>query len=120
MPEAETRARSLYLRALDWHPLSKSGATMRLPRRSFLKLPAGAVALSAFPRAALAQAYPSKPIVIVVPYAPGGPTDTIARILAERMRVSLGQTVIVENTTGAGGTIGVGRVARSAPAAAAT
>jgi tripartite-type tricarboxylate transporter receptor subunit TctC len=51
----------------------------------------------------------------VVPYAPGGPTDTIARIMAERLRVSLGQTVIIENTTGAGGTIAVARVARSAP-----
>jgi tripartite-type tricarboxylate transporter receptor subunit TctC len=86
---------------------------MKLPRRTFI---IGAAALSALPRAASAQApYPSKPITIVVPYAPGGPTDTIARILAERMRVSLGQTVVVENTTGAGGTLGVGRVARSAP-----
>jgi tripartite-type tricarboxylate transporter receptor subunit TctC len=89
---------------------------MRLPRRSFLKAAAGAVALPALPRAALAEAaYPSRPITIVVPYAAGGPTDTIARILAERLRVSLGQTVIIENTTGAGGTIGVARVARAAP-----
>jgi tripartite-type tricarboxylate transporter receptor subunit TctC len=89
---------------------------MRLPRRSFLKLAAGAAALPMLPRAVLAQAaYPSKPITIVVPYAPGGPTDTIARIMAERLRVSLGQTVIIENTTGAGGTVAVARVARSAP-----
>jgi tripartite-type tricarboxylate transporter receptor subunit TctC len=88
---------------------------MRFRRRTFLKLAAGAVVLPALSRAAFAQDYPSKPIVIVVPYAPGGPTDTIARILAERMRVSLGQTVVVENTTGAGGTLGVARVARSAP-----
>src|SRR3954468_21344985 len=88
---------------------------MRFPRRAVLKLAAGAVALSALPRAAFPQAYPSKPITIVVPYAAGGPTDTIARILAERLRVSLGQTVIIENTTGAGGTIAVARVARSAP-----
>jgi tripartite-type tricarboxylate transporter receptor subunit TctC len=74
------------------------------------------VVLPALSRGAFAQAaYPSKPITIVVPYAAGGPTDAIARILAERLRSSLGQTVIVENTTGAGGTIGVGRVARSAP-----
>src|ERR1051326_8498291 len=86
---------------------------MKLPRRTFM---IGAAALSALPRAASAQApYPSKPITIVVPYAPGGPTDTIARILAERMRVALGQIVVVENTTGAGGPLGVGRVARSAP-----
>jgi tripartite-type tricarboxylate transporter receptor subunit TctC len=85
-------------------------------RRRFVQLAAGAAALPVFPRIASAQAaYPSKPVTIVVPYAPGGPTDTIARILGERLRVSLGQTVIVENTTGAGGTIAVGRVARSAP-----
>ena len=52
---------------------------------------------------------------MVAPYAAGGPTDTIARIMAERMRVPLGQTILVENTTGAAGTIGVGRVARAAP-----
>jgi tripartite-type tricarboxylate transporter receptor subunit TctC len=64
---------------------------------------------------AAAQTYPSRPITIVVPYSAGGPTDTIARIMAERMRGPLGQTIVVENTTGAGGTIGVGRVARAAP-----
>ena len=65
--------------------------------------------------AADAQTYPSRPITMVVPYSAGGPTDTIARIMAERMRVPLGQTIVVENVTGAGGTIGVGRVARAAP-----
>jgi tripartite-type tricarboxylate transporter receptor subunit TctC len=64
---------------------------------------------------AAAQTYPSRPITIVVPYSAGGPTDTIARIMADRMRGPLGQTIVVENTTGAGGTIGVGRVARAAP-----
>jgi tripartite-type tricarboxylate transporter receptor subunit TctC len=87
---------------------------MRLPRRTFLKLAATAAALPLAPRAVLAQAaYPVKPITIVVPYAAGGPTDTIARIMAERLRVTLGQAIIVENTTGAGGTIAVARVARS-------
>ena len=62
-----------------------------------------------------AQSYPSRPLTMVVPYSAGGPTDTIARIMAEGMRASLGQTIIVENTTGAAGTIGVGRVARAAP-----
>ena len=65
--------------------------------------------------AANAQGYPSRPITMVVPYAAGGPTDTIARIMAERMRGPLGQTIIVENVTGAAGTIGVGKVARAAP-----
>ena len=65
--------------------------------------------------AAHAQTYPSRPVTMVVPYSAGGPTDTIARIIAERMRGPLGQTIIVENTTGAAGTLGVGRVARAAP-----
>ena len=61
------------------------------------------------------QGYPARPVVVVVPFPAGGPTDTIARILSERMTRALGQSVIVENTTGAGGSIGVGRVVRSAP-----
>ena len=64
---------------------------------------------------AQAQPYPSRPITIVVPFSAGGPTDAIARTLGERMRVSLGQTILVENVTGAGGTIGVARAAQSAP-----
>ena len=77
----------------------------------------GAVALAvtaACMSDASAQVYPSRPITIVVPFAAGGPNDTFARILAERMRGSLGQTVIIENVGGAGGVIGVGRVARAA------
>jgi tripartite-type tricarboxylate transporter receptor subunit TctC len=65
--------------------------------------------------AAQAQPYPSRPITMVVPFAAGGPTDTLARIVGERMRQALGQTIIIENTTGAAGSIAVGRVARSAP-----
>jgi tripartite-type tricarboxylate transporter receptor subunit TctC len=64
---------------------------------------------------AQAQNYPSRPITLVVPLGLGGSTDVIARIMAEGMRNILGTTIVVENTTGAGGTIGVGRVARSAP-----
>ena len=64
---------------------------------------------------AAAQVYPSRPITMVAPLGAGGSTDVIARIMAEGMRAALGQPVIVENTTGAGGTIGVGRVARAAP-----
>jgi hypothetical protein len=65
-------------------------------------------------RIATAQTYPSRPITMIVPYPAGGPTDTIARLLGERMRASLGQPVIIENVAGAGGNIGVGRVARAA------
>ncbi|HKU98984.1 MAG TPA: tripartite tricarboxylate transporter substrate-binding protein [Vineibacter sp.] len=64
---------------------------------------------------ASAQPYPAKPITIVVPFSAGGPTDTLARIMADRMSRTLGQTVLVDNTTGAAGTVGVGRVARAAP-----
>ena len=88
---------------------------MKLPRRQFIHLAAGAAAFPVATRNAWAQAYPSRPITIVVPYAAGGATDTIGRVMAERMKSSLGQPVIVENATGAGGTIAVGRVARAAP-----
>jgi tripartite-type tricarboxylate transporter receptor subunit TctC len=63
----------------------------------------------------VADVYPSRPITVVVPFAAGGPTDTIARIVAERMSASLGQSVLVENVSGAAGTIGTGRVARASP-----
>jgi len=62
-----------------------------------------------------AQTYPSRPITLLVPYPPGGTSDLIARILGERMKASLGQPIIIENVGGAGGTIGVGRVARALP-----
>ncbi|HEY4403189.1 MAG TPA: tripartite tricarboxylate transporter substrate-binding protein [Xanthobacteraceae bacterium] len=64
---------------------------------------------------AIAQVYPSRPITIVVPFAPGGATDVLPRMLGERLRASLGQSVIIENVSGAGGTLGLGRVARAAP-----
>src|ERR1700709_758677 len=64
---------------------------------------------------AQAQTYPTRPITLVVPFPPGGSTDAAARIMAERMRASLGQPVVIENIGGAGGSIGVGRVARAAP-----
>jgi tripartite-type tricarboxylate transporter receptor subunit TctC len=64
---------------------------------------------------AAAQTYPSHPITIVVPFAPGGATDVLPRMLGERLRATLGQSVIIENVSGAGGTIGLGRVARAAP-----
>ena len=64
---------------------------------------------------AQAQTYPSKPVSIIVPFAAGGPSDAIARILVEGMRSSLGQPLIIESVVGAGGSIGTGRVARSAP-----
>src|SRR6476619_5445778 len=73
------------------------------------------VAALAFGGAALAENYPSHPITIIVPFAAGGPSDAMARILAERMKVTLGEAVLIENVTGAGGSIGVGRAVRSPP-----
>ena len=88
---------------------------MRLPRRQFLRLAAGAVGLPALPRIAMAQAYPTRPITIIVPSPPGGAPDVIGRIVAERMRVSMGQPIIIENMGGANGSTALGRVARAAP-----
>src|SRR5262245_46568269 len=88
---------------------------MKLPRRKFLGVAAGAAALPAVSRLAWAQAYPSRQITMIVPFPPGGSTDVAARILAERMRALLSQPVIIENIGGAGGSIGVGRLARAAP-----
>src|SRR6185295_18675061 len=81
----------------------------------FLRLTAPGIALAALPRFALAQAYPTRQITMIVPYTAGGPTDTVGRIVTERMRSELGQPVIAENVTGAGGSIGLGRLARAAP-----
>ena len=88
---------------------------MNIPRRRFLHLGVGAVALPASSRIASAQTYPTRPITIVVPYAAGGPSDVIARVLVERMRGQLGQPVLVENVVGAGGSFALGRVARASP-----
>jgi tripartite-type tricarboxylate transporter receptor subunit TctC len=88
---------------------------LKLPRRQFLRLAAGTAALPVVSRYASAQTYPTRPITLNVPFAAGGPTDAVARIIAERMRTTLGPAVIVENVAGADGTIGVGRVARAAP-----
>jgi tripartite-type tricarboxylate transporter receptor subunit TctC len=76
-------------------------------------LAALAIALLVGNAPAMAQTYPSKPITMIVPFAAGGATDVLARFLGERMRVILGQTVVVENVTGAGGSIGVSRAVRA-------
>jgi tripartite-type tricarboxylate transporter receptor subunit TctC len=88
---------------------------MKLPRRTFLRLATGASVLPAALRIARAQTYPTRPIMMVVPYPPGGTTDVVGRLLSERMRASLGQPIIIESVSGANGSIGVGRVARAAP-----
>src|SRR5829696_5350001 len=88
---------------------------MKFSRRRVLSLAASAGSFSALARGARAQVYPSRPLTLIVPFAAGGPTDTIARIVAEGMRASLGQPIIIENVGGADGSIAVGRAARAAP-----
>src|ERR1700746_2422776 len=89
---------------------------MRRPdRRQFLHLAAGAVVLSAGARPARAQAYPTRPITLVVPFAAGGSFDVIARVITPRLSEILGQQVIVENVGAAAGIVGVNRVAHAVP-----
>jgi tripartite-type tricarboxylate transporter receptor subunit TctC len=90
-------------------------ATAGLPRRTLLRLGGAALAAPALARTAMAQGFPSRPITLVVPFPPGGNVDVIGRVLAERMRGPLGQSIIVENVSGANGSIGIGRVARARP-----
>jgi len=86
---------------------------MKRFRREFLSLAGAFVATLTVAQIAGAQGYPRRPITLVVPYGAGGPTDTISRILAEGMRASLGRSLVIENLSGASGTIGVGRVAHA-------
>ncbi len=88
---------------------------MNPPRRRLLKLAASAAALPVLAHKAAAQAYPSRPITVIVPASAGGPTDAIGRILAERMGALLGQTIVIDNVSGASGSIGVGKVAQAQP-----
>jgi tripartite-type tricarboxylate transporter receptor subunit TctC len=86
---------------------------MRLARRKFLQLASSAIAAGSYPGSAFALDYPTRPITIVVPFAAGGATDVLARVLSDPMSKALGQTMIVENLTGAAGSIGVTRVVRA-------
>src|SRR5215471_15818994 len=88
---------------------------MKLPRRQFVHLAAGAAALPVVSRMAHAQAYPTRPITMILPIAAGSSSDVGGRLVAERMGTALGQPIIIENVPGADGSIGVGRVARARP-----
>jgi tripartite-type tricarboxylate transporter receptor subunit TctC len=85
---------------------------MNLARRRFLHLAAGAAVLPAVSRLAWAQSYPDRPVRMVVPYAPAGPTDVITRLLAQKLSERAGKQFYVENMGGGGGNIAMGRVAR--------
>src|SRR5262249_9078821 len=88
---------------------------MKLLRRNFLRLAASAAALPAVTRTAWAQAYPTRPVRVIVPYAPGGPTDIFGRLIAQSLSKHLGKQFYVENIGGAGGNVGMGQAARAAP-----
>ena len=88
---------------------------MKLPRRQFLHLAAGAAALPAVSRIARAQAYPSRPVRIIVGFAAGSTTDIIARLIGQWLSERLGQPFVVENRPGAGGNIGTEAVVRAPP-----
>src|SRR5215813_5832405 len=88
---------------------------MKLPRRKFLHLAAGVLALPVFPRFAGAQAYPTRPVRIIVGFAAGGAPDTIGRLMAQWLSERLGQPFIIENRSGAGSNVGTGAVVRASP-----
>ncbi len=88
---------------------------MKIPRRRFLHLAAGAATLSSAPRIAWAQTYPARPVRLIVAFAPGGVTDTFARLMGQKLSEHLGQQFFVENITGATGNIGTGLAAKAAP-----
>ena len=88
---------------------------MIVHRRRFLHLAASAAALAALPRDAAAQAYPNRPITLIVPFPPGAATDVCARIVADHMSRTIGQQIVIQNLSGAGGTVGSTRAMRSDP-----
>jgi tripartite-type tricarboxylate transporter receptor subunit TctC len=88
---------------------------MKLLRRQFLHLAAGAVALPAVSQIAMAQTYPTRPVHIIVPFAAGGPTDILARLMGQWLSERLGQPFVIENRPGAGGNIGTEAVVRAPP-----
>src|ERR1017187_4788586 len=88
---------------------------MKFPRRQFLYLAAGAAILPAMPRFAMAQAYPSRQVRIVVGFPVGGGIDIVARLIGQWLPERLGQPVIIQNRPGAGGNVGVKAVVRASP-----
>jgi tripartite-type tricarboxylate transporter receptor subunit TctC len=101
--------------AVIWLLRAAGLGTLKLPRRQFLHLVAGAAALPVLSRIARAQAYPTRPVRIIVPFPAGQASDTIARLLGQSLSERLGQPFVIENRTGAGGNIGTESVVRATP-----
>jgi tripartite-type tricarboxylate transporter receptor subunit TctC len=110
-PKASESAR--YIKFREWRSDPRV-SKMKFPRRAFLHLAAGAAAISVVPRIASAEAYPTRPIRLVVPFPPGGAFDGLARPWADRIKPALG-TVVIENIGGAGASLGSAAVARARP-----
>jgi tripartite-type tricarboxylate transporter receptor subunit TctC len=96
-------------------PTAQNEGIMSIARRQFLSVAAGALALPSRPRGALAQAYPARPVKVLVPVGAGGANDTSTRLIMQKIADSLGQSFYVENMVGAGGNIAMGAAARAAP-----
>jgi tripartite-type tricarboxylate transporter receptor subunit TctC len=88
---------------------------MKLPRRQFLHLAAGAASVSAVSRVVWAQAYPTRPVRIIVPFAPAGPNDIVARLMGQWLSERLRQSFVIDNRPGGGGNIGTEAVVRASP-----
>src|SRR5262249_8401326 len=99
----------------DHEGLENEENVMQIVRRQFLSLAGAAMATTAIPRIAGAQAYPARPVRMIVPYAPGSATDVFTRLLAHKLSEHLGKQFYVEASGGAGGNIGMGRAAQAAP-----
>ena len=91
---------------------------MSFPRRQFLRLSAAAAVLPAMSHVGWAQGYPTRQVRVIVPFAPAGPTDVAARLIATKLSDTLKQQFFVENVAGAGGNIGMGQAAKAAPESA--
>src|SRR5262245_25598119 len=113
--EEARRGRSCCEQPSDTLPARNPGSAMKFPRRRFLHVAAGAAALAALSRVAVAQSYPTRPVRIIVGYPPGGSTDVMARLMGQQLSDRLGQPFVLENRPGAGTNIATEAVVKAPP-----